>query len=143
MLKTVWCIDVTVVNWIPLLTFSWCMLVTSLGVQVTCSSSTSLCFSSQQYFFFAFEILQSVAITVVVEIMPQCIKSAGVTFCIMLMWIFAFVNIKFLPSLTGAITFHGAMFLYTAICSIGAVIIWIFLPETKAKSHEEIMKSLQ
>lgn len=35
MLKTVWCIDVTVVNWIPLLTFSWCMLVTSLGVQVT------------------------------------------------------------------------------------------------------------
>lgn len=75
--------------------------------------------------------------------MPERIKNAGVTFCIMLMWIFAFVNIKFLPLLTGAITFHGAMFFYTAICSIGAVIIWILLPETKAKSHEEIMKSLQ
>lgn len=118
MLKLEWSIDVTVVNWIPLVSFSWCMLITSVGIQ-------------------------ALAFTVITEIMPERIKESGVTFCTMLMWIFAFINIKFLPLITTAITFHGAMFLYAAICLIGAVFILLIMPETKGKNHEEIMKSLQ
>lgn len=118
MLKSIWSINVSVVNWVPLLSFSWVLFITSVGIQ-------------------------ALAFTVVTEIMPEKIKDAGVTVCNMLMWIFAFINIKFLPLLTDTITFHGAMFMYAVICLIGAVIISAFLPETKSKSHDEIMESLK
>lgn len=118
MLKSWHHINVEIVNWIPLVSFSWVLFITSLGIQ-------------------------SVVFTVVTEIMPEKIKDAGVTLCTMLLWIFAFLNIKFLPHLTDAISFHGAMFLYAAICFIGAVFVLIVLPETKGLSHNEIMKSLQ
>lgn len=118
MLKSVWCINVAVVNWIPLLSLSWILFITSVGIQ-------------------------SVVFAVITEIMPLKIKDAGVTLCTMLLWIFAFINIKFLPLLTDAISFHGFMFLYAGICLIGAIIIALLLPETKLKCHDDIMKSLQ
>lgn len=110
-------VDVEAFNWIPVTAFSWSIFVTSLGIQ-------------------------PITIMVMVEIMPEKIKDASVSFCMTLLWTFAFLNIKYLPSLIEALGFHGNMFLFAAVCLFGTVFIILFVPETRSKSHEEIMRSL-
>lgn len=105
-------------NWIPVFTFSFSIFMATLGIL-------------------------PLVLIVVAEIMPEKIKDACVSFCMTLLWVFGFISIKFLPSLITELGFHSAMFIFAGVCLFGAVFIIFVVPETKQKSHEEIMKSLQ
>lgn len=110
--------DVTAINWIPLASFGFVLFVSQLGVL-------------------------SLPFVVLAEIMPYKIKDTSVTCCMSLLWILSFITRKYLPLLIQLIGFHGSMFLFAGICLCGAAFVILFMPETKMKSHEEIMKSLE
>lgn len=117
MLKS-WNIDVSAFSWIPLASFSFAVFVSQLGVL-------------------------SIPFLILAEIMPEKIKDGCVSFCMSLLWAFSFIIIKYLPLLTEWLTFHGSMYLFAGVCICGAAFILAVMPETKCKSHEEIMKSLE
>lgn len=111
-------VDVTAFNWLPLACFGFVIFLSQFGVL-------------------------SLPFVVLAEIMPQKIKDGSVSFCMSFLWILSFIARKFLPLLIELIGFHGCMFLFAGICLCGAVFIFTFMPETKCKSHEEIMRSLE
>lgn len=75
--------------------------------------------------------------------MPERIKDGCVSFCMSLLWTFSFIIIKYLPMLMELLGFHGSMYLFAGICIAGAAFVVTVMPETKCKTHEEIMKSLE
>lgn len=113
-----WGFEVDTFNWIPLASFSWTMFISSIGIT-------------------------SLTLPVVSEIMPEQIKDAGVSFCTVILFFASFVNLKYLPLLTETLGFYGSMYLFALICLCLTLFIILFMPETKGKSHAEIMKSLQ
>lgn len=116
MLKS-WDIDVTAFNWIPLMSFAFVVFVSQLGVL-------------------------SLPFIVLSEIMPEKIKDAAVSFCMSLLWLLVFITLKFLPILNELIGMYNSMFVFAVCCLLGALFIITSIPETKCKSHHEIMKSL-
>lgn len=80
--------------------------------------------------------------------------------CMSFLWMFAFVALKvsaaklkmllipfqlfqYTPTLIDMTGMHGTMFLFSLNSLIGALFIVIFLPETKGKSFDEIVASLE
>lgn len=108
----------TSLNWIPLVDYSLMTFIFASG-------------------------LSSLPIAIIAEIFPEQIKSFGISFGFALTWTFIFINSKCFLQLIDAITFHGAMYMYATICLFGLCFIAAYLPETKRKSHDEIMKSLE
>lgn len=104
-------------NWIPLIGSHIVIFFSSLGIQ-------------------------SLTFTVITEILPYKIRDVGLTFCTAL-----FYGLTFLTSVLYSIAFDylGLGILVIAsgiICSAGAVYVHFKIPETKGKSHQEIMESL-
>lgn len=60
-----------------------------------------------------------------------------------MMWGLAFLLILFYPALTAAFGMYSCMFLFAACCIGGVFFVLAYLPETKGKSYEEIMKDLE
>lgn len=118
MMIKLWGVDVTAFNWIPVVSFSVVVFVSMLGIL----SLPFLCLA---------------------ELLPEKIKDASVAFCMAISWIFSFITIKYLPLLNQMIEFHGSMFLFAGICVCAAGFIISFMPETKCKTHNQIMKSLE
>lgn len=54
-----------------------------------------------------------------------------------------FLALKYLPSLADVLGFHGSMFLFSGVCIFGALFVFFYMPETKSKSYEEIMRELE
>lgn len=117
MLKSQGSIDESL-NWIPLLCFSWTNFISFMGVQ-------------------------SITHTVFSEILPEKIKETGISFCQSLLWGGLFINVKLLPTLTEFIGFSGSVFIYAGISIFGALFTIFYIPETKGKNHEQIMKALE
>lgn len=117
MLKS-WNIDVTAFNWLPLASFSFIIVLSQMGVL-------------------------SLPFVVLNEIMPEKIKDGCCTFCMSILWLFSFITRKYFPLLIDLICLHGSIFLFAGVCVCGAVFVLTFMPETKCKSHAEIMKSLE
>lgn len=111
-------VDVTAFSWLPLASFAFVLFLSQFGIL-------------------------SLPFVVLAEIMPQKIKDGCVSFCMSLLWLLSFIIRKYLPLLMESIGFHGSMFLFAGICLCGAAFIILCMPETKMKSHEEIMKSLE
>lgn len=80
---------------------------------------------------------------VVSETMPEKMKEFGTACCVALVWSLEFILIKCLPLLMETLGFYGSLFMFAGICLSSAIVIALFMPETKGKSHEEIMKMLQ
>lgn len=59
------------------------------------------------------------------------------------MWILAFVLLSFYPMLTATFGAYNCMFFFASCCIVGTVFYLTVLPETKGKSHEEIIKALE
>lgn len=110
--------DVDQFNWIPLASFSFGIFIASVAIL-------------------------NLPFLLIAEIMPEKWKNFGVSFCVALVWFIAFVTTKFLPLLIATLGFHGTMFVFAGICLSSAIFIISYMPETKGKSHEQIMKSLQ
>lgn len=63
--------------------------------------------------------------------------------CLSLMWIFEFTISGLYPIISLNIGMHATMFMFAVISIGGAVFVLLYIPETKGKSHEEIMRSLE
>lgn len=93
--------------------------------------------------FFASCAILTLPFTVIGEVMPEHIKEFGVTFCMTLMSSLGFILLKCFPLMMELLGFHFSMFLFAGVCLTSAVLIIVYMPETKGKSYEDIMQSLR
>lgn len=77
----------------------------------------------------------SLPFVIIAEVLPEKMKDFGATLCLTFIW--------FCLTIFECLDFHGTMFLFAGICLSSAIIIILFLPETKGKSHDEIMEMLR
>lgn len=117
MLKS-WNYNVDVLNWIPLVSLSFSIFSSSMAVITLQFSFTS-------------------------EILPKNLKEFGLAVCIALMYALIFAMTKLLPFLMNELKMYGCLFLFCGFCLFGALFIIWYMPETKSKSYEQIMESLQ
>lgn len=117
MMLKAWGIHVEVVNWIPLAAYSSATFISAIGIQ-------------------------SLTITVVYEIAPEHIKETYMSFCMTVSWTLSFISTKYLPQFLELLEFHYSMYVFAGVCILSAIYILLYMPETKGKSYEEIMKSL-
>lgn len=111
-------VNVEIVNWIPIVCFSFVIFIASWAVL-------------------------TLPFLVISELMPEKLKDFGCSFCMGVLWTTSFLMIKYLPLLTASLGFHGAMFLFSGLCLSTAVFIIVFIPETKGKNYNEIQNALQ
>lgn len=104
-------------NWIPLLSFSFVIFIASLGVV-------------------------SLPLLMFAEVVPDNVKDFSVTAYMTLNWLSASVLIKYLPMLIESLGFDVSMYLFAGVCMACELYIIFFVPETKGKSHEEIMVAI-
>ncbi|XP_031622889.1 facilitated trehalose transporter Tret1-like isoform X3 [Contarinia nasturtii] len=109
--------NVETFNWIPLTCFSFILFIMPWAVS-------------------------SLPFGVVPEIMPEQLKDFGWSFCMTLLWIWAFIMVKFFPFLNETLGMHGTLYAFATVCLSGALFVITYLPETKGKSYEEIMELL-
>lgn len=105
-------------NWIPLTSFSYVLFVANIAVL-------------------------TLPLVVISEILPTNVKDFGLSICMTVLWTFAFIVTKFLPFWNQVLGFHGDMFLFASICLAGELFIFLFVPETKGKSHKQIVETMQ
>lgn len=117
MLKS-WQYDVDAFNWIPVASFSFVIFIASWGIL-------------------------SLPFVIIPEILPENLKNFGMTFCMNLLAVCAFIATKFLPLLIDTVGYHGCFFCFAGACLAGTMFILIFIPETKGKSYDQIMESLR
>lgn len=60
-----------------------------------------------------------------------------------LMWTYAFGLVRYYPLLTQELGMYNCMFGFALCCIVGAIFTLIVIPETKGKSYDQIMKSLE
>ena len=53
-------------------------------------------------------------------------------------WTFAFLVTKFEPNIEALINLSGTYFAFATICFVGTIIVYIFVPETKGKTPEDM-----
>lgn len=74
----------------------------------------------------------------IAEIFPNRLRSAGVSAAVSALWISSFALTYSFPFIHRALGSAGAFFTYGAICAVGAVFVYFFVPETKGRTLEEI-----
>lgn len=111
-------VDVSAFNMVPLFSFSFVIFIANWAVL-------------------------TLPFLVISETLPKRLREFGVSFCMELLWIFAFIMLKYLPFLTETLGMHGSMYLFSGVCLSSAVFIAFVMPETKGKSYDEIMQSLR
>lgn len=55
-------------------------------------------------------------------------------------WSIAFIVTKFFKPIQDALTIHWCYWIFAIVCAVGFVFEFMFLPETKGKSIDEIQK---
>lgn len=77
----------------------------------------------------------------IAEIFPNRIRSQAVSVAVSALWIASFTLTYSFPILNRALGSAGAFWGYGTICLLGAVFIFICVPETKGRTLEEIESS--
>lgn len=128
-------IDLSSFTLVPLATFSFVVFISNLG-------------------------LMNLPFLYVSEIVPSNIKEFTMMLCLSLLYVFATAVIQvenllraevkiltrfllqYLSTLIDIIGMHGTMLFFCLNSFFGGIVIFLFLPETKGKSYEEIRKLL-
>lgn len=105
-------------TWIPIVCFSFVVFIQSFAV--------SLLFG-----------------TVPAEVLPESLRTFGLSVSNVLIGAGAFIVLKFLPLMVELIGLHGVMFFFGGFCIPCLIFIIFCVPETKGKTYEEIMLLLQ
>ena len=79
---------------------------------------------------------------IMAEIIPQSVRSFGVSICIVVNWTLSFILLKSFSQMVEVLKFHNCMFLFSGFTLFGLVLLIIYVPETKNRSFEEIENSL-
>jgi SP family xylose:H+ symportor-like MFS transporter len=82
--------------------------------------------------------LAPVAWVLIAEIFPNHLRSAGVAASVSALWTASFVLTYTFPLLTSGIGISGTFFLYGGVCLIGAICVFLCIPETKGRTLEQI-----
>jgi len=72
------------------------------------------------------------------EIFPNRLRSLGVSSAVAALWTASFVLTYTFPFLNRTFSTSGAFVVYAAVCFLGFVFVFMFVPETRGKSLEEI-----
>ncbi|GAA6013681.1 hypothetical protein JCM11491_005057 [Sporobolomyces phaffii] len=72
------------------------------------------------------------------EAFPLYVRDVGMSFATATTWTFNFIVALTFPRLLGAFTPQGAFGWYAGWNVIGTILVWLFMPETKALSLEEL-----
>jgi sugar porter (SP) family MFS transporter len=86
--------------------------------------------------------LAPVTWVVISEIFPNRIRGAAMSLAVTALWIACFILTYTFPVLNSTLGSYGTFWLYAGICVVGFFFILWKLPETKAKSLEQIEKEL-
>lgn len=76
------------------------------------------------------------------EILSQKIRGIVFTFGMAVCWLIGLVLLKYFHLMMEVIGLHGSMFLFAVFCYALALFVLIYVPETKGKSIDEIIKLL-
>ena len=79
---------------------------------------------------------------VIAEIFPNRLRGTGMAAATFFLWISCYTLTLTFPMIMAAIGGNGAFITYSVICMIGAAITYVYLPETKGKSLENIEMEL-
>lgn len=79
---------------------------------------------------------------IMAEVMPQSIRSFGVSICNTVNWLLCFLMLKFFPTIVKSIGFHNCMFLLAGSAVVGIFAVLLLVPETKNRSFEDIEMEL-
>jgi SP family sugar porter-like MFS transporter len=79
---------------------------------------------------------------VISEIFPNRIRGAAMSVAVFSLWIACTALTLSFPYMKNALGAHGAFWVFGGICTIGVMIIFAKLPETKGKSLEQIERQL-
>lgn len=74
----------------------------------------------------------------IAEIFPNRIRSFGVSTAVSALWIASFALTYSFPIIDRALGNAGAFFTYGGICFLGAVFVFLWVPETRGRTLEEI-----
>ncbi|CAO1413721.1 unnamed protein product [Diamesa hyperborea] len=102
-------VDLSKVGFIPILSLSLAIFVASIGII-------------------------TMPFIVLAEISPQKIRNACCTICMAFITVAAFIVLKIFPLMVSSVELYGCMFIFSAICFVGLLVIVLFLPETKGKN---------
>ena len=75
---------------------------------------------------------------IMAEILPNNVRSLGASIATTCNWTFAFIITMSLDKMTASIQYYGVMWLFGGFCVGLAIFAYLFIPETKGKSFEEI-----
>lgn len=101
--------DLSALTWIPTVAISGVIFFASLGVF-------------------------SVTFVVVVELLPNKIRSIGSMVCLIFLSSLGFVMMKYFPVVLDLINLQGVLFLSSIICFAGMIFIIVFVRETSGES---------
>jgi hypothetical protein len=76
------------------------------------------------------------------EIMPQKVRSFGISIANTCNWLLAFVLLQFFSTAVKALQFHNCMYIFSFVVFLGMIFVMFCVPETRNKSFEEIERSL-
>lgn len=62
--------------------------------------------------------------------------------CTSIMWILAFLMVRYFVSVVEIINLYGCLYIFCGIVLNGMIFVMIFVPETKGKSIDAIVKTL-
>lgn len=102
-------------GWIPVASFSAIIVMSSLG-------------------------MLPLTFVILSEILPKKIKNLLVLLALEILWGLAFLLVSFYPKVTAEYGTYVPMFTFATCCILGGLFYLAKLPETKGKTHEEIMQ---
>lgn len=79
---------------------------------------------------------------ILAEIFPSAVRGAAISIGAFAHWVGNFTLTYFFPSIKENLGWANNFWLYGGICVLGLVVLWVWLPETKGKSLEELERDL-
>ncbi|XP_044732862.1 facilitated trehalose transporter Tret1-2 homolog [Chrysoperla carnea] len=77
------------------------------------------------------------------ELFPTNVKANASAICVILSTVFNTITIKMFQVLTDNLTYDIAFYVFSVLCLAAALFIYVFVPETRGKSFEEIQNDLR
>lgn len=107
-------------------TFGWVPLV-SFGVSV----------------FFSNCGVMTMPLLIVTEVLPERVRSKGVSMCLTQLYVLGFVLQKCFPLMINLLGMAGTMYFFAGCTLVAAVFVVVAVPETKGKSFEAIRRMME